>query len=92
MHFAGVVAGTPVVSVVHPGGVKTTYEPVVASVVAGSPVRRGQVLGTLADPATLPEHARKPQGLSWGARLLDAEERYVDPMSLLGGIQVRLLE
>ena len=33
--FAGVLAGRPVVSVAHPGGLRTSYEPVVASVRPG---------------------------------------------------------
>ena len=36
--FAGMVAGRPVVSVDHAGGLRTTYEPVDAVVGAGQPV------------------------------------------------------
>ena len=46
--YAGTVAGKPVVSVQHDGGLRTTYEPVHASVVAGRRVTKGSVLGTLA--------------------------------------------
>lgn len=62
--FAGVVAGTPVVSISHADGIRTTYEPVVARVRAGQKVRRGEDIGVLADAATLPEYARKSPGLS----------------------------
>jgi hypothetical protein len=90
VHFAGVVAGTPVVSVTHQDGVRTTYEPVVASVTAGDRVDRGQRIGVLADAAALPETARRGRGLSWGARTGEDFERYIDPMGLLGVVRVRL--
>ena len=87
VYFAGSVAGTPVVSIQHSDGVRTTYEPVIAEVAKGQVVRRGQVIGALADAASLPETARKADGLSWGARL---GEGYVDPLELLGQVRVRL--
>lgn len=87
VHFAGVVAGTPVVSIMHADGLRTTYEPVIASVKKGEKVRRGQQIGTLVNAATLGEHARKGPGLSWGAKLGD---QYIDPMTLLGALRVRL--
>ncbi|HIW96248.1 MAG TPA: M23 family metallopeptidase [Candidatus Corynebacterium gallistercoris] len=86
--FSGMVAGTPVVSVQHASGLRTTYEPVVAEVRAGDSVRRGQRIGILADTTTLSETARKSPGLSWGARLPNGH--YVDPMTLLGPVRVRL--
>src|SRR5215218_162857 len=45
--FAGMVAGRPVVSIDHAGGLRTTYEPVDAAVGAGQPVARGSPLGEL---------------------------------------------
>lgn len=86
--FSGVVAGTPVVSIEHPGGIRTTYEPVIAEVKKGQKVTRGQRIGRLANREQLPETARKPHGLSWGARRGDA---YFDPFDLLGMVRVRLL-
>ena len=91
--FAGSVAGTPVVSVDHGGGLRTTYEPVVADVRRGDVVTRGAVIGRLADAAALPSTARRGPGLSWGARIRDPaspDGRYIDPMSLLGRPTVRL--
>ena len=41
------VAGRGVVSVDHPGGLRTTYEPVAATVARGDPVGAGAVLGRL---------------------------------------------
>ncbi|MCW2682601.1 MAG: Peptidase [Blastococcus sp.] len=83
--FAGMVAGRPVVSIDHPGGLRTTYEPVDASVGAGQPVVRGSPLGTLAAG-----HSGCPAAacLHWGVR---RGEAYLDPLSLLTPPRVRLL-
>ena len=83
--FAGMVAGRPVVSVDHAGGLRTTYEPVDASVGTGQPVAGGAVLGTLAAG-----HAGCPVAacLHWGLRRGDV---YLDPLSLLAPPEVRLL-
>ncbi|MCF6505822.1 M23 family metallopeptidase [Blastococcus sp. MG754426] len=83
--FAGMVAGRPVVSVEHAGGLRTTYEPVRPSVGAGRPVARGEPLGVL-DPG----HDGCPVAacLHWGAR---RGEVYLDPLSLLRLPRVRLL-
>lgn len=96
--FVGVVAGTPVVSVDHRGGLRTTYEPVRASVRKGQKVWRGEVLGVLADAARLPKGARRDPGLSWGAKLRQGETPkgrakwvYLDPLELIGAAVVRLI-
>ena len=83
--FAGMVAGRPVVSVDHAGGLRTTYEPVDPDVGAGTRVSRGAVLGTLAAG-----HAGCPVAacLHWGLR---RGETYLDPMTLLDPPRVRLL-
>jgi murein DD-endopeptidase MepM/ murein hydrolase activator NlpD len=83
--FAGMVAGRPVVSIDHAGGLRTTYEPVDASVAAGQEVSRGSPIGTLwAGHAGCPREAC----LHWGLR---RGELYLDPMSLLEIPHVRLL-
>ena len=83
--FAGQLAGRGVVSVEHPGGLRTTYEPVTAVVSAGSPVARGQPIGVLelGHPGCAPADC-----LHWGARLPDRV--YLDPMALLKPWEVRL--
>ena len=53
VHFAGRIGGVGVVSVLHPGGLLTTYEPVRPPVRAGVAVRRGQALGRLTSAATV---------------------------------------
>jgi len=83
--FAGMVAGRPVVSIDHPNGLRTTYEPVAPSVAAGQAVARGSPLGALQ-----PGHPGCPVQacLHWGLRRGDA---YLDPLSLLRSRRVRLL-
>ena len=83
--FAGMVAGRPVISVDHPGGLRTTYEPVDPSVGAGQPVARGSPLGTL-----LAGHAGCSSAacLHWGLR---RGADYLDPLALLTVPRVRLL-
>lgn len=82
--FAGTVAGRGVVSVDHPNGLRTTYEPVDVAVAAGAVVERGSELGVLAAG-----HAGCPAAacLHWGLRRGDV---YLDPLMLLGFVRVRL--
>ena len=83
--FAGMVAGRSVVSVDHPGGLRTTYEPVDPSVGAGQAVARGSPLGTL-----LAGHSGCSAAacLHWGLR---RGEDYLAPLALLAVPRVRLL-
>ncbi|MFI1989345.1 murein hydrolase activator EnvC family protein [Actinoplanes sp. NPDC020271] len=83
--FAGRVAGRGVVSVAHAGGLRSTYEPVTASVAAGDAVTAGEPLGVLeAGHAGCPVSAC----LHWGVR---RGRDYLDPLTLLGLGPVRLL-
>jgi murein DD-endopeptidase MepM/ murein hydrolase activator NlpD len=83
--FAGLVAGRPVVSVDHAGGLRTTYEPVQPVVAAGQVVARGSPLGgVVAGHGGCPADAC----LHWGLRRGDA---YLDPLALLRPPRVRLL-
>jgi murein DD-endopeptidase MepM/ murein hydrolase activator NlpD len=83
--FAGRVAGRGVLSVVHAGGLRTTYEPVTATVAVGEVVASGAPLGTL-DPGH--PGCPAPACLHWGLRRGDL---YLDPLALLGLGRVRLL-
>lgn len=83
--FAGRVAGRGVVSVDHPGGLRTTYEPVTATVSRGDPVAAGTLLGVL---EAVGSHCTPAACLHWGLR---RGGRYLDPLSLLGPVRVRLL-
>ena len=64
-----------VVTVAHAGGVRTTYEPVTASVRVGEEVAAGDDLGVLATGSHCPTAC-----LHWGALRGDV---YIDPLSLL---------
>lgn len=86
--FAGLVAGTPVISVDH-GSIVTTYEPVLAGVRAGQRVSGGAALGTV---AALPRRCGIRTCLHWGAYLEQSTPRhYLDPLALIGVGPVRLL-
>ena len=81
--YASVLAGRGVVVVDH-GVVRTTYEPVAATVAVGDVVSRGQPIGRLqAGHPSCPGQTC----LHWGLRRGDA---YLDPLLLLGAT-VRLL-
>lgn len=90
--FAGLLAGRPVVSLAHPGGLRTSYEPVRAVVRVGQQVTAQTVLGEL-----MAGHAdcRASHGagacLHWGAMWGPASGAdYVDPLGLLASTPVRL--
>ncbi|WIM66879.1 M23 family metallopeptidase [Corynebacterium breve] len=80
--FAGRVAGTPVVSIDHADGIRTTYQPVHAVVAQGDEVAVGQVVGKLAHPVD------GHPGLHWGART--GPDEYLNPLTLLDRPVIRL--
>lgn len=86
--YAGRLVDRDVVSIEHPGGLRTTYEPVAPTVAVGQQVVRGQPIGRL--EAGHPECAAPaPRAcLHWGAR---RRLTYLDPLRLLGAGTVRLL-
>jgi murein DD-endopeptidase MepM/ murein hydrolase activator NlpD len=84
--YAGLLAGRGVVTVTHPGGLRTTYEPVTAVVRVGQVVARGSVLGHVAT-----RHASCLAGTSclhWG---LVRGDTYLDPLTLVVTTPARLL-
>ncbi|AQT80786.1 peptidase M23 [Mycolicibacterium litorale] len=86
--FAGRLAGRPVVSLAHAGGLRTSYEPVEATVRVGQLVDSSTPLGRL-----LPGHAGCPAEacLHWGALWGPASRAdYVDPLGLLASTPIRL--
>ena len=86
--FAGLLAGRPVVSLAHPGGLRTSYEPVEAVVRPGQLVDTGTPLGRLAaGHPGCPAPACLHWGAMWGPA---ARADYVDPLGLLAGTRVRL--
>ena len=86
--FAGELAGRPVVSVAHPGGLRTSYEPVVASVRAGQRVDAGTMLGELqVGHAGCAAAACLHWGAMWGPA---SRADYVDPLGLVTSTPIRL--
>ncbi|MEW5809102.1 MAG: M23 family metallopeptidase [Actinomycetota bacterium] len=86
--FAGELAGRPVVSIAHPGGLRTSYEPVQAAVRAGQLVGAGTAIGVLQ-----PGHAGCGVAacLHWGAMWGPAARAdYVDPVALVATTPIRL--
>lgn len=76
--FAGPVGGKPVVSVDHGNGLRTTYEPVEASVRRGERVRTGDTIGVLVAGH---EGCPSPACLHLGLR---RDREYLDPIGLFG--------
>lgn len=84
--WVGTIAGVPMLSIQHPDGLRTTYQPVVALVAAGDQVAAGQEIASLAAG-----HCPSGACLHWGLR---DGETYLDPLAWLGGgsdAAVRLL-
>ena len=84
--FAGLVAGKGVVVIKH-GKLRTTYEPVAASVTVGLRVRVGDVIGTLSAGESHCSSQTTVSCLHWG---LLRGEKYLNPLSLVQK-RVRLL-
>ena len=74
---AGPLAGRGVVVVLHPNGIRTTYEPVRPAVTRGEAVSAGAVIGVI-DSAV--RHCAQQACLHWGALRGD---QYLDPLLLL---------
>lgn len=70
---AGTVVDRGVVTIRHPDGLRSSLEPVTATVEVGDVVAAGEAVGVVTDRAAHP-------GLHWGVR---DGETYLDPLSLL---------
>ncbi len=84
--FAGMVAGRPVLVLTHPGGLRSTFEPVRTDAAVGTVVDRGAPVGVLV-LSSAAGHCRPRDCVHWGVRRGDT---YLDPLALLNG-RVRLL-
>lgn len=86
--FAGSLAGRPLVSVQHPGGLRTSYEPIDPVVRPGQLVDASTPLGRLAaGHPGCPAAACLHWGAMWGPA---SAARYVDPIGLLQSTPIRL--
>ena len=86
--YASTLAGRQVVSLAHPGGLHTSYEPVRASVRVGQQLTAGAVIGELlAGHPGCPVAACLHWGAMWGPA---ARADYVDPLGLLSSTPIRL--
>jgi murein DD-endopeptidase MepM/ murein hydrolase activator NlpD len=86
--FAGLLADRPVVSIAHPGGLRTSYEPVQPGVRAGQVVAAGTPLGELvAGHPGCGVSACLHWGAMWGSA---SRAEYVDPLGLVVTTPVRL--
>lgn len=83
--FVGRVAGRPVLSLRHEGGLRSTYEPVVGVVSVGTAVHAGDVVGHLSHD---PGHCAPAVCLHWGALRGRA---YLDPLRLIDRRPIILL-
>jgi murein DD-endopeptidase MepM/ murein hydrolase activator NlpD len=82
--YAGLLAGLGVVVIQH-GTLRTTYQPVTASVRVGAVVNSGDPIGTLSGVGS---HCAPKACLHWG---VVEGDRYVNPLSLITSTRVRLL-
>lgn len=86
--FAGELAARPLVSVAHPGGLRTTYEPIRPAVRRGQSVAAGTHLGDLiAGHAGCAATACLHWGAMWGPA---SRANYVDPLGLVATTPIRL--
>jgi murein DD-endopeptidase MepM/ murein hydrolase activator NlpD len=86
--FAGLSGGRPVVSLAHPGGLRTSYQPVRAAVRVGQRVTAETAIGELvAGHAGCPSAACLHWAAMWGPA---SGAHYVDPLGLLRSTPIRL--
>lgn len=83
--FVGVIAGRPVLVLTHPGGLRSTLEPVRSTVTVGSPVARGHVVGAVEE--SVASHCAPAACVHWGVL---RGSTYLDPASLVSGRVVLL--
>lgn len=83
--FSGVLAGRGVVVVAHPGGLRSTFEPVVAGPTVGSKVDAGGPIGVV---ATTRGHCAPATCLHWGVL---RGRTYLDPLGFVRHVPMVLL-
>jgi len=78
VHFVGTVVDRPVLTLRHPGGLLSSYEPLDSGLAEGAVVARGEAIGTVGRGGHCDGSC-----LHLGVRL---DGSYVSPLAYLGGI------
>lgn len=82
--FAGVVVDRPLLSLRHPGGEITEFEPLCTDLKVGDLVRRQEPIGWVCDPnASYRQHCQHVRCLHFSMRKNDW---YLSPLALIGGL------
>lgn len=82
--FVGRVVDRSVVALETPDGLRSTLEPVAATVAVGQVVVAGDAVGTVEDPAAGRSHCAPGACLHWGVRRgAGREATYLDPLLVL---------
>lgn len=85
---AGLVFGTPTVTIAHPDGMRSSFQPLIATVARGDWVAAGDVLGYIGE---WPAHCAFPC-VHWGVRpFIDNDDIYLDPLILIGAPPIVLM-
>lgn len=92
--FVGVVVDRPVLTIEHPNGLLSSFEPVESELTVGASVATGELLGTIS-----PDVAHCAiQCVHWGVRIPNAwqigttvRDLYIDPAFLLGWTEPSVL-
>lgn len=82
VHFSGFVVDRPVLSIRHPDGLISSFEPIESALAEGVPVRRGDAIGTVRAG-----HCAETC-LHLGVRRYG---EYLSPLNYLGGIPLSVL-
>ncbi|MDP9806940.1 murein DD-endopeptidase MepM/ murein hydrolase activator NlpD [Trueperella bonasi] len=83
--YAGMLNDRELVSIKHADGIRTTYEPITPAVGRGERVDAGQIIGHVDGAHCFPSAC-----LHWGAKR--GQDGYLDPLSLLTKVPIRLYE
>lgn len=82
--FAGVVVDRPVLTIDHGNGLKSSFEPVTASVARGEAVKKGQPVGTASGDGHCPDG----RCVHWGVR---RDGEYVNPLQFVQDLHPSVL-
>jgi murein DD-endopeptidase MepM/ murein hydrolase activator NlpD len=85
--FTGMVADKPVVSILHSGGFRTTFEPACSTLPRGTTVLAGQRFGSVCAKG-YQSHCKPSLCLHFAMKL---GEQYLSPLALIGGLAPSVL-